>query len=406
MLEFSNILIYISAGFLFVIIIGFIAPLSRGRELLVERLMLIFHGVFSFCREQIQRAVQIIQGWMHRITTSIGVSGEHSIQRIVGILLLSTFTIVVFAVDFLLADRTLAGYFGSGEEQLMSGLSLDMISGASVVASLFIWGSLLLDTLKITHITIFSSDKIKPWFNIALRILSIIGLLLAISLLVGLAWMRIEGIEANALIDDESISENSEILVYTEESQTEIPNILNDIGQSNSDYENKPMKTSFAVKYVQIGMVVASGLAGAFSAIAFIGASALILSFPLYLVVMIFSGLILIITTIGMRIIDLVYGFLVTIINFFLEIGENLRNRFNIQPLVSESTNNLDNPMIPAPTNPSTPAPTNDSSSDLIPNAEEIQPDSEEPGNNPQVQNNNVVEDIDFSPIFNPLSGS
>jgi hypothetical protein len=126
---------------------------QRVRELLVEIPIELIRRPLTLILHATDHVITSARDILKRTAASVGISGEHAIQRIVGGILLTGTSCISFYVDYLLAKETFSGIFGTHSNSF--GLGIESMAAISLIGSLFVFGLLLFDTIRVTHATIF-----------------------------------------------------------------------------------------------------------------------------------------------------------------------------------------------------------------------------------------------------------
>lgn len=341
----------------------FVAP-ERIRELLARFLTIIL-GPFEMLREGSLSVIRKAWQLMQAAARSVGIAGEHWIQRLVGAILLTALSGVCFLVDYLLAKETISGLVGGASAPAFMGLSLEAMGAVSLVTSLIIWGCLLLDTVGVTHITIFSSDKYNVWLKRSVTGVAAFGFFLTAFLLAQLGALRFDILQAEG-----KQAPVQSLLKIPEAVAAPVGSVIPDQGEWRSGGPSNQVLSMDQVqtvlepagmaelpreaRNVLVGMPVSSAMAGLFSAIAIIPAMGMAITFPVFLAVIALFGFMFVIARAGERIINLLYNFVLMLANIFIDVGSRRRGATtpeSPEPAPHEANEPLheeDNPTPPA----------------------------------------------------------
>lgn len=342
-------LIFLILKIFFWIIVAFVVlalflPPDRIRELL-QRFFLIVQGPADMLRQGSQTVLQNSWVTMQSAAHSVGISGEHWIQRLVGGIVISAAALLGLFVGTLNLMVVIGGVFGTAADKVIDNLplSLETLTAIELGVAAFVFGFLLLDTLDITHTTKFySGSNLKSWLKYLLRILFVLLTLYSIYLFTSSGIVRTESIfsqaEAKISVSQTSNETNNDIIFFPK-SQT------NNISPSEIDHSaNEEITISSeayksAANHLMIGIPIISVTSGIFAGVALIVFIAMLITFPLFLTIAIIAGIGWLIAVFVIRMIDLIYNFVLALVNFFTELGEPIRQRFTDQTIISDNNN-------------------------------------------------------------------
>lgn len=374
-------------------------PADRIRELLA-RFLTIALGPFELLREGSLAVISKAWQLMQTAARSVGIAGEHWVQRLVGALMLTALSGVCFFVDYLLARETINGLFGGTSQAPLVGLSLEAMGAISLVTSLIIWGALLLDTLGMTHITIFSGDKYNQWLRRSVTVLAGFGFLLTAYLFAQLGGIRYDILQgdsgpapsASMLQVPQAVAapinspeEMAEQIYESRQPDNQVLTMDQFQPEVSAGHISRMPRSARAIL---VGMPISSSMAGLFSAVAIVPAMGMVITFPIFLTVAVIFGLFYVLAQAGNRLVNLIYNFLLMFANMFIDLGGRMGTR-------------RQSGQVPPPSAPSEPAPEPAPIPEPAP-AQDAAPQPVDP--TPVPPPPPIYEKNDI--IFNPLTGN
>lgn len=302
---------------------------------IVRGLIQDFFGIFvsipQMLRNGCQQVLQRLVGFVRSACISTGIAGEHTIQRIVGGLLLTFFTLLGAIVAFATMAVTMEGIFGAASSAVMAMLpvSLESLIALEMVTSALVFGMLLLDILGVTHLTKFySPDHLWKPLRYALTIIFTVGTLYSIYLGVMGGYIRWAATvsttpaEAAEKVDPEefkpALLQDKGNTIIAAEDDAEDSN-SSDTAVVN-EVQSKALKTLMeGIPLISYGVSVFGGvgLIPFFGAV-IVGIPLIAAMLPIFLFRLISDALIIFFTA--------VYSFAANLMNIFIQFAETIKN--------------------------------------------------------------------------------
>lgn len=323
-------------------VLALVSPPERIRELL-QRFFLFVQGPADMLRQGCRTVLQNSWAAMQQAAHSVGISGEHWVQRIVGGILISAAAILGLFVGTLNLMVVIGGVFGSAADTVVEHLplSLETLTAIELGVAAFVFGFLLLDTLDITHTTKFySGSNLKPWLKNSFSMIFVLGAIYSIYLFASSGIVRTESIfpqaEAGASVPKAS-NETTTGAIYLPNSQTS--HIATSEINLGINEEATPVSEAYesAASGLMIGIPLVSVASGIFAGVALIVLASMVVTFPLFLAIGSIFGIGWSIAAFAVRMIDLLYNFVLAFVNFFAELGQSIRRLVTNRTLVSDN---------------------------------------------------------------------
>lgn len=349
--SFSDILLVVSIVALILIFAGMIASPGVLRQF-PQRAFLIVHGILDVVRRGCQSVVRTAYSLLKTAAHSVGISGEHWVQRIVGAIVLSVATVIALFVGFLNIMVSLGGVIGSAAVTILHYLpfSIEEYTALELIFAAVIFGILLLDVLGITHLTKFYSssylDKVPRYF---LGSLFLIGVLFTAYLFALSGIVRSEVLHAQQGNQSAAMGSHQEI---------DVPHIYS---PDNTNRQDEPFLNeyhregaiSMSDEFVRVSRIMLWGIplvcvvSGIFSAVGLIPFLGMLITFPLFLLLVIPTGIIYLVTHFLINALDYIYSFILTIYSALTNLGHSIRQLFSKNSTTSNDPGNEQSSDIP-----------------------------------------------------------
>lgn len=304
---------------------------------LVDRFFMFFLAMPEMLRNGCAHVIGKTKSFIKRSADSVGLTGEHVVQRIIGAFVLTIITVLSIAVSTLTLIVTLMGVYGTSDNKFIESLpvSVEVLMAIELIAGVVLFGILLLDVAGTTHVTkFFTGDNLNKVKKLIYGGIFTLGLITSIGLL-GLGGV----IRADALTSGPAISDANTDIVMTEGMDTGV----GEIAPIPEGY-----KSSAKILMTAIPVVSATaGAAGFCGAIPFL---AMLIKVILFIPIVLGLGIFWIMGYAGHILINLLYNFFYTFANIFITLGETIRGHLTQQKTAAtEETTNQDDT---APSNP------------------------------------------------------
>ncbi|MEW6418373.1 MAG: hypothetical protein AB1480_09665 [Nitrospirota bacterium] len=365
----------------------------------ISRFFLIPLCVPEMLRNGCAYLINHVRGFLRGSINSVGFSGEHSIQRIIGAILLTFCTTVAIIVSILILMVTLEGAFNSGNDSLINILpiSIEALIAIELVAAGVLFGMLLLDVLGVTHLTKFYCPENLPrYLRYILGAIFVIGVLFSIYLLAAGGYIRYASLISEATETQVDSTYQPDYNLYLPEQtfndvQIEEEKLI--ITQTNSNGTSAAFNIS--IKSLMVGIPISSGLSGLFGAIGLIPFWSMLIAGLSFIVVALIFGPPWLVSHALVVLINHIYNFVSNLLNIFIDVGDGLRRRFRGQP-ADNPQNNTTEPPPSEPSNTVERTPENSNTTQTNNN----NPQSEEANQAEQTENPMYEKD---DPNWNPL---
>lgn len=325
----------------------------------VSRFFLIPLCIPELLRNGCGYLINNVRGYLRDSINSVGFRGEHSIQRVIGAILLTFCTTVAIIVSILILMVTLESIFNSGNDSLITKLpvSIETLMAIELVAAGVLFGMLLLDVLGVTHLTKFYSPENLPrYLRYILSAIFLIGILFSIYLLAAGGYIRYSSLGSEATeIQMDSIFQPNNTIYLPDQTLT-----LNDVQieeekltftQTNTNTTFKAYDTS--LKRLMVGIPISSALSGLFGAVGLIPFGGMLIAGLSFIIAVLIFGPPWLISHALVILVNHIYNFVSNLLNIFIDIGDRWSSGHRGQPLdnpqndttestTSESSNTVD----------------------------------------------------------------
>jgi hypothetical protein len=212
---------------------------------------------------------------------------------------------------------------------------LETLMAIELVCSIILYGILLLDILKVTHVTKFFSPEFlsRPLQYIFGGIFAT-GILFSTYLLATGGILRTDSMFADGAtgaVASETAEQGVSSVVYTPGSKA-----ISDTGLMTDSQTQKlstePLPESYknSIKLLMVGIPVTSAIAGAFGAVGLIPSVGMTIAGLAFVIVSIAFGLPWLIGYVGVTIVNHIYSFLFSFLDIFIQAAENIRLKFSV----------------------------------------------------------------------------
>lgn len=324
----------ISLSAISVLLLTLMASAESVRELF-GRMFLIFHTPLEMLRDGCKTVLSKAWGYVKTAGSSLGISGEHWVQRLIGSILIavaSTLGVIVGTLGLMVG---LEGAFSSPETSILEYIPVpvEILMAIEMAVAGFLFGLLLLDVLNVTHLTKFYSPEHLPkWLKHTFTGVFLAGTLYSIYLF-GLSGV----VRASSLISGNSQAMASSINLNNgnDQSMVYIPNEKNSEAvnaQGNITVDSslsEPISEGYikSTTHLMVGIPVVAIFSGILSGVGLIASGGLILVTPIFLISSIFFGSFWLFGSAGMRIVELIYNFVLSFFNMFINLGDSIKRR-------------------------------------------------------------------------------
>ena len=323
---------------------------------LIDRFFMIFLSIPEMLRNGSFFVFRSLWEYCREAARSTGVNGEHRIQRIVGAILITLFTLISILVSILVLAITLEAPFGSENQELVSMLpvSPETLIAVELVFAGILFGIFLLDILKVTHVTKFySPDHLPAVLTYIFAGIFTIGILGSAYILMMGGNIRVESFfnsKAQALPayqvdvpsnDGQIINRpNDQINPAEMQRQGLIP--------EEADVQDIPVEYSpeyrKALSRLLIGTPLISFFAGLFGAVGLLPFCGLLISGLSFIPALVILGPFWAIGRVGMALVNHIYTLVRYYLDIFIQRAETARNREG-----ASNNNPANNPPPPPP---------------------------------------------------------
>lgn len=383
---------------------------------LIDRFFMIFMSIPEMLRNGCSFVFKYLRGFLVESARSIGVNGEHRIQRICGAILLPVLTLLGVLVTILTMVITLMGVFGSEGNDLISILpvSPETLIAIELVSVVILYGMLLLDILGVTHTTKFYSPEYLPKvLKYVLAGIFAMGVLGSVYLLAIGGIIRSESFfssNAQAVSPAEiGAQSNDGQMIYMPNNQNStVDTQVKGLSAVEAEVQDTHVEYSpeyrSALSKLFIGTPIISAFAGLFGAVGLLPFGGLLISGLSFIPALVILGPFWFIGHVGVTLTNLIYNWVRNYLDIFIQRAEAARNREGV------ANNNPANNPPPAP-----PSVTESNSPDISDRTESPQegtannsPAGEQPAasSNPNESQQGQTENPVYSqndPNWNPL---
>lgn len=313
--------ILLSVGILMVGLIG-LTLASSGQTVreLIDRFFMFFLAVPEMLRNGCAHVIGKTTAFIKRSAASVGLAGEHTIQRIIGSIVLTVATALGVMVSLLTLIITFMGVYGVSDNGFLESLpvSVEVLMAMELIAGVILFGMLLLDVVGVTHITkFFTADNLSRVRKYAFGTIFAAGLIVSIGLL-GLGGV----IRADALTSAPILSDSGDVSAVSDE---------NRIGGEEGTV-SIPESYQTSAKILMTGIPIVSAIAGAAGFCGVLPFLAMVIKFILFVPVVLGLGILWVIGYAGHVLVNLIYNFIYALANVFITLGETIKGWLSKKP--------------------------------------------------------------------------
>lgn len=372
-----------------------VAYFNKGVDFtdILARFMVIVQSPIDFIRNFSGNTLTVVRASLSKTLNSVGISGEHYFQRIIGAFLFTACFLLSNIVSFVTNSQTISGFLSSSipdEEKLslaqgvMNFLMVnpEELITLELVAMIVLFAAMLLDIIGITHLSAFlSKERLNKWLRLS------VGIILSVMTVYSVYLFFETGVTRANVVFAES-NENSSEVVNTGDEEL----------STNSDNQNEYSKSA---RTILIGIPIIAAVGDALSALGILPMLVLI-SVPIFIALIIPIWIISSISNLLSTLLNYIYNFYLSILNLVRQqnnisqddnMNSTSNNTASDQPDTSVDDSNISkDPEV----NPDSQTDTNQGSTDNNNN-------DKSNGNNNGNDNNNNFEsdDRDFNPFNN-----
>lgn len=372
-----------------------VAYFNKGVDFtdILARFMVIVQSPIDFIRNSSGTFLTTVRSSLSKTLNSVGISGEHYFQRIIGAMLFTACFLLSNIVSFVTNSQTISGFLSSSvpdEEKLSLAqevMNILMVNPEELitlelVAMIVLFAAMLLDIIGITHLSAFlSKERLNKWLRLS------VGIILSVMTVYSVYLFFETGVTRANVVFAES-NENSSEVVNTGDEEL----------STNNDNQNEYSKSA---RTILIGIPIIAAVGDALSALGILPMLVLI-SVPIFIVLIIPIWIISSISNLLSTMLNYIYNFYLSILNLVRQqnnfshdddMNNTSNNTTSDQPdtLVDDSNTTKDTDV-----NPDSQTDTNQGSTDNNNN------DKSNDDNNGNDDNNNFEsDDRDFNPFNN-----
>lgn len=326
----------ISVSAIAVLLLTIMASAESVRDLLAW----IFRSIqtpFEMFRDGSRVVLSKAWGYVKLAAGSLGISGEHWVQRLVGSILLAIAAALGLFVGTLGVIAGFEGPFGDSESSITEYLPVpvEVLMAIELAVSIFAFAFLLFDVLGVTHLTKFYSPEFlstKPkWLKHILSAIFLVGTLSSIYLFAVSGLMRwsalFPGNTSGNAIASTTLDANEQLIYDPNESQAHESLKQSDIATTASYEDNDTSEYAASVKDIMVGIPTISGFSGAFAGVGLITTAGIVLVAPVFLITSVFFGIFWLIGHAGMQLVTVIYNTVLRFFDMFINIGDSIRRR-------------------------------------------------------------------------------
>ena len=323
-----KILLIILIITLIITFLGFITN-ATSTCLLVERFLSIIQSPFKIVSDSCWIVLRKCWRFFKQALASVGISGQHWVQRVVGAILISIVALLAVAVGVLNLIITIQGIFGVESNSFLESLpiSIDSLIAIELSTAGIIFGFLLLDALGITHVLKFyNKENLPPGLRYTFICIFLIGTIYTVYLFGVSGIIRIETVFFEEDMPNEQL-DNFELQNESidGDSLDHIPNI-GSIDNLYPDSENSGTERyKKASSKILIGIPLISMASGILAGVALIPTLAMIITFIPFVCISLFLGIVWALCSFCSKIINKINEFLFAYTDYFSVIGESVK---------------------------------------------------------------------------------
>lgn len=339
-----NVMLVIGLGFIFTLLVsGIFMPVSQLRAGLEHALNLVAGGLVDPVRQASRTVLQVARRWMRTAARSVGICGEHYIQRSAGMILLAGAGILGLVVGFLNLAPMVGGLLGEGAETIMNLLPipLETLMAAELLVAPFVFGILILDLAGWTHLTKFyGRDHLtNPWHRGVQAIILLAGFTFSIYLLSLSGPMRVELLEQTNTATETVETGDFDTGITVPGSSPSGSELGGETLQSTtpevemSEAPSLPQGTSLLLT----GLPVVAAVTSVYTVTLVAAALGMLLTVPLFLAVAIPTGIVWGLASLAYGLFNVLYNFLLWLVNVAGGLGRSLGEWLDVEPKLDEA---------------------------------------------------------------------
>lgn len=285
-----------------------VAYFNKGIDFtdLLARFMVIVQSPIDFIRNFSGNTLAVVRASLSKTLNSVGISGEHYFQRIIGALLFTACFLLSNIVSFVTNSQTISGFLSSSvpdEEKLslaqevMNFLMVnpEELITLELVAMIVLFAAMLLDIIGITHLSAFlSKERLNKWLRLS------VGIILSVMTVYSVYLFFETGVTRANVVFAESNENSSEVINTTDEDVS--------INSENQDEYSKSART------ILIGIPIIAAVGDALSALGILPMLVLI-SVPIFIALIIPIWIISSISNLLSTMLNYIYNFYLSILN-------------------------------------------------------------------------------------------
>lgn len=277
---------------------------------ILARFMVIVQAPIDFLRTFSGSALTFLRTGFSKTLTSVGISGDHYFQRIIGAFLFTGCFLLSNIVSFVTNSQTISGFLSSelpNEEKISLAQSVmnflmvnpEELITLELVAMIVLFAAMLLDIIGITHLSVFlSKDRLNKWLRLS------VGIILAVMTTYSIYLFFETGLTRANVVFAESNEITTEV---TNTSDEEINN-----NDGNQDEYSRSART------ILIGIPIIAAVGDALSALGLLP-MVVLLSVPIFLALLLPIWLFSRITNLLSTVLNYIYNFYLSILNLIRE---------------------------------------------------------------------------------------
>lgn len=316
-----------------------VAYFNKGIDFtdILARYMVIVQSPIDFLRILSGSALNFLRTRFSKALISVGISGDHYFQRIIGAFLFTGCFLLSNIVSFVTNSQTISGFLSSeipDDEKVSLAQSVmtflmvnpEELITLELVAMIVLFAAMLLDIIGITHLSVFlSKERLNKWLRLTAGI--ILGVMTIYSIY---------------LFYETGLTRANVVFAESNETTTEVSNISDEVASTN---DNNQVEYSRSARTILIGIPLIAAVGDALSALGLLP-MVVLLSVPIFLALLLPTWLFSSITNLLSTVLNYIYNFYLSILKLVRE--QNSIASENSNEILADNTsqNNSDNTTI------------------------------------------------------------
>jgi hypothetical protein len=298
-----------------------------GVRQLIDRCFVLLVAIPEMLRNGCARVITAVREFLANAAKSVGLTGEHTIQRVVGGVVLTLCTLLGVAVTALTLVVTLMGVMGSADNGLIDLLPLgvDTLMALELVAATILFGLLFFDVIGVTHITkFFAGETLSPAKKYSFGALFAAGLVVCISLLGAAGYIRGEALLSDMNAPAPAAQAPASVYVPGE-TVAAGPSV---VGTVTAD---PPMTQGYirAMTALMVGIPAVSAVAGATGFVGILPLIGLLIKGFVFVLTVLTVGIGWLMGHVGAIIVNHLYNLAYRFYDLFIQAAEGIKARFS-----------------------------------------------------------------------------